>query len=86
MRGYPIRPLRISIPWIPVPVFGPGHVVSFRIKGESPGMAPHLMRLLFKYLNRIDDVIQRKVKFLVYPQRWEGREKSLPDFLILEDL
>jgi len=50
MRGYPIRSLRITIPWIPVPFFGPGPVVSFRIKGESSWMASHFVRLLFKDL------------------------------------
>jgi hypothetical protein len=85
MRGYPIRTLGITIPWVPVPFFGPGHVVSFRIKGESSGMAPHLVRLLFQDLNRIDDVIQRKVKFLVRTQRGECGEKSLSNLTSIED-
>ena len=75
----------ISISWVPVPVVEPGPVVSFRIKGESPGMAPHPVRLIFKDLNRIDDVIQRKVKFLVRPQRGECRKKSLPNLPSLEE-
>ena len=68
-----------------MPVVAPGPVVSFRIKGESPRMASPLMRLLFQDLDRVDDVIQRKVELFELTQGWESGEKSLPDFLVIKD-
>ena len=68
-----------------MPIVTPGPVVSYRIKGESPGMASLPVRLLFQDLNRIDDVIQRKVEFLESTQRRKCRKKPLPDLLTLED-
>ena len=68
-----------------MPVVAPGPVVSFRIKGESPRMAPPLMRLLFQDLDWVDDVIQRKVELFELTQGWESGEKSLPDFLVIKD-
>tara|TARA_Y100000768_G_C23925131_1_gene657113 strand:- start:722 stop:1141 length:420 start_codon:yes stop_codon:yes gene_type:complete len=66
-------------------VLSPGTVISVRIKGKSPRMAPLPVGLLFQDRDRIYDFIQRKLEFLFLIEVWKTREEPQPDFLSMND-